>query len=201
MSPRTLSEKKHLCILEAATSEFRIRGFQGTSMDRISESAGVSKRTVYNHFPSKDDLFRATIAEVWTQAHEATERPYRPELPVDEQLLEIARSEIRLLAQEEFLELTRALLTAFMQNPEMARSKLEELHQRDKGIVTFIRAAIDDGALKPVDPEIAGHQFLGLIKTFAFWPQIMMDQPVLDTEAAEVVVTSALEVFLAAYRS
>ena len=29
-------------------------------MDRIAAAAGVSKRTVYNHFPSKDELFGLT---------------------------------------------------------------------------------------------------------------------------------------------
>ena len=46
---------KRAAVIEAATEEFLSRGFSGTSMDRIAEVANVSKRTVYDHFPSKDN--------------------------------------------------------------------------------------------------------------------------------------------------
>ncbi len=49
-------------ILEAAAALFLEKGFSRTSMDRIAQAAGVSKQTVYAHFRSKDDLYRAVIA-------------------------------------------------------------------------------------------------------------------------------------------
>ena len=61
---KRLTDRKNSEILAAAVSEFQKRGFDGTSMDRIAEAAGASKRTVYNHFKSKDELFTAIIAEI-----------------------------------------------------------------------------------------------------------------------------------------
>lgn len=43
-------------ILNAAYSLFRKEGFTRVSMDAIAERAGVTKRTVYYHFKSKDDI-------------------------------------------------------------------------------------------------------------------------------------------------
>ena len=40
-----LAERKRIDILAAAVSEFQQSGFAGTSMDRIADTAGVSKRT------------------------------------------------------------------------------------------------------------------------------------------------------------
>ena len=57
----TLSQRKRVDILEAARNEFLETGFRDTSMDRVAERAQVSKRTVYNHFPSKEVLFGAVI--------------------------------------------------------------------------------------------------------------------------------------------
>ncbi|WCO67635.1 TetR/AcrR family transcriptional regulator [Iamia majanohamensis] len=43
-------------VLEAADHCFYEHGIAATGVDAIAEAAGVSKRTLYNHFPSKDDL-------------------------------------------------------------------------------------------------------------------------------------------------
>ena len=51
--PPRLTERKRAAIVEAAIDEFRASGYEATSMDRIAARAEVSKRTVYNHFPSK----------------------------------------------------------------------------------------------------------------------------------------------------
>jgi TetR/AcrR family transcriptional regulator of autoinduction and epiphytic fitness len=51
--------------VQAAVQEFRRLGYDATSMDAIAASAGVSKRTVYNHFPGKEDLFAAILQRLW----------------------------------------------------------------------------------------------------------------------------------------
>lgn len=43
-------------ILEAANKLFYLSGIKATSLDAIAEAAGVTKRTLYYHFRSKDDL-------------------------------------------------------------------------------------------------------------------------------------------------
>ena len=49
-------------ILEAAAELFRTHGYD-VSMDAIASVANVSKQTLYNQFGSKEDLFKAMIAE------------------------------------------------------------------------------------------------------------------------------------------
>ena len=43
-------------ILETADRLFYRDGFRGVGIDRIIAEAGVAKMSLYNHFPSKDDL-------------------------------------------------------------------------------------------------------------------------------------------------
>ena len=72
-----LIERRHLqtrtAIADAAVALFIERGYVETTMDDIADAAGVSRRTAYRHFPSKDDLvfeqprrwlnhFNATVA-------------------------------------------------------------------------------------------------------------------------------------------
>lgn len=49
-------------VLVAATLEFARRGVGGTSLQQISDAAGVTKAAVYHHFHSKDDIVRAVLA-------------------------------------------------------------------------------------------------------------------------------------------
>jgi len=51
-----------LKILDAAYGLMWRQGFLRVSMDEIALRAGVTKRTLYQHFPSKDDLLAATLA-------------------------------------------------------------------------------------------------------------------------------------------
>ena len=48
---------KRTAIVAAATELFTQSGYGAVSMDAIAAKAGVSKRTVYSHFPGKDVLF------------------------------------------------------------------------------------------------------------------------------------------------
>ena len=49
-------------IIQAADALFYGEGIRGASMDAIAEKASVTKRTIYYHFPSKDDLIAAYLA-------------------------------------------------------------------------------------------------------------------------------------------
>lgn len=51
-------------LLAAALEEFGRRGFHLTQMEHVATSAGVSKGLLYQHFPSKDELFAAVCAAI-----------------------------------------------------------------------------------------------------------------------------------------
>lgn len=53
-------------ITHAATALFMARGFEGTTIAEVAEAAGVSKMTVTNYFPRKEDLFFDMHEEVVT---------------------------------------------------------------------------------------------------------------------------------------
>src|SRR3712207_5867039 len=54
---------KPRAILDAAAELFLAHGFAAVSMDAVARQAGVSKATLYAHFPGKDALFAAMVAE------------------------------------------------------------------------------------------------------------------------------------------
>ncbi|UGQ46202.1 TetR/AcrR family transcriptional regulator [Massilia endophytica] len=194
-----LTDRKRAAIVEAALAEFRSKGFEATSMDRIAATAGVSKRTVYNHFPSKDELFGQILRELWECSAALNAVAYDPARPLKEQLLALMQQKMLLLRDPYFLDLARVAIAEAIHTPERARDMVAKLGDKEEGVTVFLRAAQADGKLKAGDPAFLSHLLQGQLKTFAFWPQVAMGQPPLDEAMQELVVRNAVEMFLAAY--
>ncbi len=56
--PRTQRRRQ---LLDAAQEVFVVRGYHATAMDDIADRAGVSKPVLYQHFPSKLELYMALL--------------------------------------------------------------------------------------------------------------------------------------------
>lgn len=199
-APQRLTDRKREAIIQAAITEFRAHGFEITSMDKIAATAGVSKRTVYNHFPSKEELFAEILNQLWARIIAEPSVSYDRERPLHEQLRLMLREKVQMMADENFLTLARVAIAATIHSPERAQNMIERMGEREEGLTVWIRAAQADGRLKPVDPEFAAHQVQGLLKAFAFWPQISLGRAALDPDAQNAVAESALEMFLALYQ-
>ncbi|KPH02231.1 MULTISPECIES: TetR/AcrR family transcriptional regulator [Pseudomonas] len=199
-APQRLTDRKREAIIQAAIAEFRAHGFEITSMDKIAATAGVSKRTVYNHFPSKEELFAEILNQLWTRISAEQTVLYNRDQPLSEQLRQMLQAKVQLMADENFLTLARVAIAATIHSPERAQNMVERMGEREEGLTVWIRAAQADGRLKPVDPEFAAHQLQGLLKTFGFWPQMSMGRAALDDDMQHTVAESALEMFLARYQ-
>ncbi|MGE8413166.1 MAG: TetR/AcrR family transcriptional regulator [Pseudomonas sp.] len=200
-APKRLTDLKRNAIVQAAIREFRTSGFDITSMDKIAATAGVSKRTVYNHFPSKEELFAEILNKLWVSISTQTEITYHGDQPLREQLAGLLRAKLLLLADDNFLDLARVAIAAAIHSPERAQNMVARLGEREEGLARWIRGAQADGRLKPVDPEFAAQQLHGLLKSFALWPQITLGQPPLAADVQSRVVESALDMFLGHYQA
>ncbi|PBJ21766.1 HTH-type transcriptional regulator RutR [Pseudomonas sp. ACN8] len=199
-APQRLTDRKRQAIIQAAINEFRENGFEITSMDKIAATAGVSKRTVYNHFPSKEELFAEILNQLWIRVTAEQEATYSPDLPLREQLRGLLMAKLQMLGDDNFLDLARVAIAATIHSPERAQDMVARMGEREEGLTVWIRAAQTDGRLKAVAPEFAAQQIHGLLKSFAFWPQISMGQPSLSAEEQHQVAESALDMFLACYQ-
>jgi AcrR family transcriptional regulator len=69
--PRVSADAKHTTrakLLAAAGEEFARVGLERANIDAISLAAGYAKGTIYNYFPSKEELFLAVVEEASAQA-------------------------------------------------------------------------------------------------------------------------------------
>ena len=75
------SKKKQ--IAAAALPLFLENGFKGTSIDMVVKTSGVSKATVYNHYPDKAALMLETMS-LWVEAGKPLIVPLRDAREFDE---------------------------------------------------------------------------------------------------------------------
>jgi AcrR family transcriptional regulator len=82
-------------ILETADRLFYLRGIRAVGVDTIAAEIGISKRTLYNHFPSKDALISAYLERRFNQ-------PPASDRPPAEQILAVFDSLERRFASKNF---------------------------------------------------------------------------------------------------
>lgn len=64
MATRLPAAERRAGLVDAALTVFSAEGFQGATMDSVAAEAGVTKPVLYQHFPSKRDLFRGLLHDV-----------------------------------------------------------------------------------------------------------------------------------------
>ena len=190
-------ESKRTQIVDAALSEFREAGFVGASMDRIATRANVSKRTVYNHFESKEALFRAIIDMLLEQVTQALDLAYDPARDIREQLVDLGWAEGRLLMSETFMSLAAIVISEAIRDQALATEFQCKTANVDQ-MTGFIAAAAEHAAIRVDDAGEAADQFLGLLKAQAFWPALLSGQRVTEAAMGKIIETS-VEMFLARY--
>ena len=191
-------EAKREEILCAASAVFREEGYDATSMDRIAERAGASKRTVYNHFGSKEALFEAVVNKL-LEAGMASERiPWEPARPPSDQLTDFARAKAALADDEESMALVRVVLGVAIREPGMIERYIAKYGHGEDSLLRWLEQGHAAGSLRVPDPELAALLFLSMVKGALFWPAAV-GQP-MDPETRKKLLVEVVETFLARYR-
>lgn len=73
-------------ILSAAGPRFLHDGFARTSVDQIASELGISKKTLYKNFPSKEELLSACVQLFMMRVHENLARVLRSDMSFVEKL-------------------------------------------------------------------------------------------------------------------
>ena len=196
---KKLTERKREDIIQAAKDEFRANGFSATSMDRIAETAKVSKRTVYNHFESKEVLFSAIALELCNTFSQTSEHRYDPDVPLRTQLLDIANQQMTMLCSDRFLRLFKMIMSETLTAPSLTESAIENFEKENIGLMKWISMASQDGKLDITEPVMAGKQLLAMLEAFTSWPYLFGEDPVNDKDEQRKIVESAVSMFLDHY--
>jgi TetR/AcrR family transcriptional repressor of mexJK operon len=200
------SARKRRAILEAATTVFLERGYQGTSMDEIAALAAVSKQTVYKHFADKDRLFHeiimGTLDQIDEMIHVVADIPVDPER-LEEALVKLAREFVTVLMQPQPLRLRRLIIATADRFPELGRTWYEQGFGRVLAtLATNFGQLSDKGLLEIDEPMMAAQHFSGLLLWVPLNEAMFCGVSQIDSEARlDHYATAAARAFLGAYRA
>ena len=172
-------------ILDGARRVFLRDGFAGASTDTIAAEAGVSKRTLYAYYPSKEDLFVDVLSKLTLEnpqiralaSMEAMSPKNRKELRRD--LLELARKIVTTMMQPDYLALLRTTIAEVHRFPQLGGLFRTNLPERAMGsFVGIIERSRERGIVrKDVVGEAAARMFVGPLLTYAVLNGLMVEGP------------------------
>ena len=197
---RPKSEEKRAAIQQAASELFLTGGLKGTSMDAVAERAGVSKQTVYSHFDSKEELFRACIKSKIASYGFAESAP--PEgVDLAQALHHVAQRFLNLLFDEKVVAIYRTVI-----GESVSYQKIAELFY-DTGpratidaVSGFIAGQMERGRLHKDDPHYAAVLFLNMVRGQYHMMLLMNLKPDLSSARIEAHIAKAVKQFLFLYQ-
>ena len=185
-------------IVQAAQRLFLQRGFGSVSMDELAEAAGVARRTLYNQFASKEEIFREMLVRVSGQLEHALPPGIETSGGVEEVLRRTAQAILDLHKQPEYLGFLRMVAADSRQFPWIAEAFAAVMDPHTERLVRYLTQLTALGILDCRNPTLAGHQFAGMLNEVSLWPWMMGREtlPIPD----EQVVEETLRMFLSHYR-
>ena len=188
---------KRNAILEGAIKVFTKNGFDASSMDHIAEVAGVSKRTIYNHFPSKEILFQAIVADFLKQRDEIKPIRYVSALSLEEQLKEFAKAELFLINDPVRRGLSKLFTSVFLMDIDFGK-KTRSQFEPHRAFIIWLNSAKEDQKLSFQSPELAARVFYGMVEGCLTYPALFTDGESLKN--IDPLLNELIAAFLARYK-
>lgn len=192
-------------VLRAAKQLFLQDGFDRVNLERVGETAGLTRQTVYNLFGSKEALFLAVVEQHWTTVTRDVDAVLAASRigfhDVDTVLRQFGEAVVRFVKETEQIAFTRLVIAESQTRPWIA----QDFYRLGKqplleGLVDCLRQLDRAGLIKCGHPLIAANQFFGMIQEMVIWPHVMAIGTATDTlPPADLVISEALQTFRARY--
>ena len=185
-------------IIEAAARLFLERGFGSVSMDDLAKAAGVARRTLYNQFASKEEIFREMLLRVSSDLERAFPPGIETQGDVEDVLRLVARLILDLHKNREYLGFLRMVVADSRQFPWIAGELASVMDPLSDRLTRYLAHLTAMGVLNCRNPLLAAHQLMGALNEFSLWPW-MINREGLPVSAEEIV-EETVKMFLQYYR-
>ncbi|ESW60069.1 MAG: TetR family transcriptional regulator [Rhodobacter sp. CACIA14H1] len=146
-----IRQQNERLILEAAEKVFAEAGFGGATMQLIADMAGLPKANLHYYFPTKEDLYRRVVQnifEIWLDAASSFDAAAGPVEGIG------AYVEAKMDISRRHPHGSKVWAAEVMHGAPVIQDYLETtLRDWTEGRIAVIRRWIDDGKMAPIDPR------------------------------------------------
>lgn len=151
-------------ILDKAKERAERFGFKKTTMDEISADCGISKKTIYQHFANKDDMFKSLVIREGQRNVKMLFTQIENISNPTEKLIQLIRNSVEFFNQEHFIT------KIFKEEKDFALSDKSYREIIDAEVISLIAKIICDGKIKgafrDVDEKVIAYAGLKLFHSF-----------------------------------
>lgn len=192
-------EDRRDAILDVAYACFVADGYGSTSMSTIAARLGGSKGTLYNYFPSKEELFDAVVRRSCQRLQGRLEG-VPTEGDTRARLVLLAQSLLDHILSPEAIAIHRIVVGEGERFPELARLFYEAGPRTGLArTAELLRRLMSEARLREADPMLAAYQFKDLALSGVFSLRLWGVIGELTADERKAQAETAVDTFLRAY--
>ena len=159
--------KRRREIFDAAVHLILEKGFAETSMREIAAAAGVGKSTLYDYFPTKDDVLVFLFEEELNRLNHQALDIAAMDLPAVERLRRIMHMHLEILVKNKNL-----LLFLSMEVQRLSQDSQKRIQVKRHAYQDMLRSVIEqgqaEGSIRPLDATMASKILLATMTPVVF---------------------------------
>jgi TetR/AcrR family transcriptional regulator len=184
-------------ILAAAKTVFTQKGYAGTRMQEVADTAGINKAMLHYYFRSKEKLFRVILSEALNVLAPVVLRVLKSDKDVLGKLEDMVNNYLQILLDRPHLPLF--VMHELSQNQGSFVKEMMKSQNTQPYVMAFFQQVIEEGErgkIRKVDPiHLMMNTMSMIVFPFISWPMITtatgmpeeMFQPILEQRKAQIM--------------
>lgn len=155
-------------ILNAAREFFARDGYNGTSMRKLAQAVGIKPASLYNHFPSKEDILWGIVRRATLQLETQQQEAFREESSATSKLLAFTRIHVEYHALN-----TQEATIANVYMYSLSSPRFEEIaafrRRYEEMLQAILREGVENGEFDVPDIAITSYAILQMGIGVSYW--------------------------------
>jgi len=179
---------------------FAKNGFRGTTTRDLAAQAEINEATIFRHFNTKTELYRAILEEKGNESRNTHfEEVERLAGAHDDRMFLETLGHKFLERHEQDTTFMRLLLFSALEGHELSDMFVTAIAGRDP-LASYMERRINEGTFRRVDPHLAARAFIGMFVSFVQLQEIFGQKKVRTFDRNDVVRTF-VSIFLEGIRT
>jgi AcrR family transcriptional regulator len=161
-----MSKKEN--ILKVATRLFAVKGFDGTSVRKIAEEAGLSVAGMFHYIPSKEEILNEIMIGFMDEGIKKLMKIYNSDMSPIEKVAEVCTFYVKYYAGHKN-QLTILVSEGKSLSLEHRQVFIDKQRIYVNALTRLFNDLTKEGLLKPIDPSILAFIFFGMVHWTHSW--------------------------------